>query len=758
MSQRGRDDQVRWNQRAVTPFIFTTALLFLIGLSLMALGVWYDLPGLLGAYGDPEATWPILVEVVLGAAAFGTWRWVNRRKSRPFAVVLFGLGILTVVVLASASYAACPDVGLSQVWSVVTRVVGLVTNNYDVAQFASTTGCRLGNPPLALQFARLAQLMVLLVAATGAVIALLPGQVARVATRSARRIWLVVGVDDTASVMLPALTAGAGGGTLAVITTDPFASWLGQARAAGWRVIIGDPHDVPLLRRMLVRGQRRALRGLAVLAADSLETQRLVTAVEHAVEGSTSREPVRALLRIDDPWQAEDWRRRYLGRTARWIVDTISENEVTARLLVEDALVRGADRLLITGHSDLTFAIVAELAQQARERAVIGDTRPMPVVVLVGPTAHEAEEEHRLSQERFGNQVRLEMTIESAARLVDVIERELAVVGALAVLFTEAKSADQRLAARLGATYPGLFVYTRRAEVTGLGAEPLLAQVRAFGMTLDAGSGGRPVDRWERIARLAHEHYLAGHSDSRLPAWDSGLPRFYRESNVRAVLRTLISAVEVGRSWGASKLPAGAVSLDQLESMAQLEHESWIQFYGRHKWTYAATRDDVRRHHPYLLPWGDLPEEGRERARDLVRSMLALLETLGYRSFDDPKKQWQRYRRIGEVTAVRHQEPWTWFTVDGDEMRGESGDWQVTDEAGTRSIKPHIFAATHEHVGGDRYRRTGEVEARPAVQGEVVQSPEGTATARKGQYVMKGDTGEQWLVPASHVGRGYEPL
>ena len=123
--------------------------------------------------------WPIGVQVAAGLVSFGTWRFVNRRNNRPFAVVLLALGILTVLVLASASYAACPDAGLSSGWSVVTRVVGLLTNNYAVDMFEAP-GCETDGVPLALQFARLAQLIVLLVAATSAVTALLRTQVDRV--------------------------------------------------------------------------------------------------------------------------------------------------------------------------------------------------------------------------------------------------------------------------------------------------------------------------------------------------------------------------------------------------------------------------------------------------------------------------------------------------------------------------------------------------------------------------------------------------
>ena len=121
--------------------ILVAGAVYAVGVGLLAVAVSVDLPGFLGAYGEPQAWWPIAVNLAAGLLSFGTWRWVNRRNSRPFAVVLLGLGIATVLVLASASYARCPDAGLSTGWSVVTRVVGLVTNNYATDMFAAP-GCR----------------------------------------------------------------------------------------------------------------------------------------------------------------------------------------------------------------------------------------------------------------------------------------------------------------------------------------------------------------------------------------------------------------------------------------------------------------------------------------------------------------------------------------------------------------------------------------------------------------------------------------
>ena len=175
--------------------ILVAGAVYAVGVGLLAVAVYVDLPGFLGAYGDPEAWWPIAVNLAAGLLSFGTWRWVNRRNSRPFAVVLLGLGIATVLVLASASYARCPDAGLSTGWSVVTRVVG---PGHQQLRDRHVRGARAATPdgvPLALQFARLTQLIVLLVAATSALAALLRTQVDRVAVRWSPRLSVVLGLD-----------------------------------------------------------------------------------------------------------------------------------------------------------------------------------------------------------------------------------------------------------------------------------------------------------------------------------------------------------------------------------------------------------------------------------------------------------------------------------------------------------------------------------------------------------------------------------
>ncbi len=759
------DTKAQRKRTDLAPWVMSIAgAAYAVGVVLFALAVYVELPGVLDAFGDPEAFWPITVTLGAGVLAFGTWRWVNRRNSRPFAVVLLGLGIATVLVLATAAYSRCPDAELSRFWSVVTRVVGLVTNNYAVDMFEEPS-CEANGVPLALQFARLAQLIVLLVAATSAVTALLRSQVDRIAVRLSPRLSVVLGADLTSAPLLTALGVDAERYTLAALTSDPLAPWVGQARAAGWRVVVTDARQLESVSRLLTRpGRRHALHRLAILAADSTESQRLMALVQDAVEDKkpvTGTNAVRVLLRIDEAWQAEDLRRRYLSRIPTWIVDTISENEVTARLLVDDMVERGVDHVLLSGHSDLTFAVVAELAQRGREAELVARTEQsgMPGVTIIGPHADQVIEEHALAQGRFGNTQLDRVRAETTRELDDVVRECVDQYQAPAIVFSgDVSVADQRQASRLGTSYARLLVYSRHDEVTGLGTDPLLAQVRTFGSTLDAGQG-RPVDNWERIARLVHEDYVRTYPDPDDPArkpWDELQP-FYRESNVRQVLTVLGSAVAVGRSWGASAEAATPPSAEQVDEMARREHESWLEHLKRSGWTWGATRDRVAKKHPDLLPWDQLSDPSREKNRAFVVETLALLETLGYRSFDDPYATWLHFRRRGEVTAVRRDEAWSWTTSDGTVLRGKAGDWEVFDEDGaSRSVAASIFERTHEPLGGDRWRRVGEVRGRQARPGEVVHSLEGDLTARPGQWVLHGVAGEEWLVSAEHLEESYD--
>jgi hypothetical protein len=126
-------------------------------------------------------------------------------------------------------------------------------------------------------------------------------------------------------------------------------------------------------------------------------------------------------------------------------------------------------------------------------------------------------------------------------------------------------------------------------------------------------------------------------------------------------------------------------------------------------------------------------------------------------SGDRFRPPWQRFQRSGTVNAQRLEKPRTWKTESGQALHAQAGDWLVSDGTGRFwSVRDDIFRATYRNVGGDTWKRTGVVLARPARAGEVVDTLEGTVVAAEGDWVVQGGRGEQWPVPKDDFARHYE--
>jgi hypothetical protein len=233
---------------------------------------------------------------------------------------------------------------------------------------------------------------------------------------------------------------------------------------------------------------------------------------------------------------------------------------------------------------------------------------------------------------------------------------------------------------------------------------------------------------------------------------------------VRLVTATLAGAEAVGRNWGpAPSARSGEVTTsvlpDQLRQLAKLEHASWLQFYRENRWSYGSPRNDARRVHDALVARGPLPENYKKRAIGNVKDALSILYALGYRSSRPADRPWLNVTRRGEVTATVLETDWRWQAKTGDWLQARAGDYQVrNDEGETWSVEPEIFNRTYEHVGYDRWRRTGRVSAQRAVPGELVITLEGPVTAHPGDWVIKGTAGEQWITSAEHFQKSYKVM
>ena len=117
---------------------------------------------------------------------------------------------------------------------------------------------------------------------------------------------------------------------------------------------------------------------------------------------------------------------------------------------------------------------------------------------------------------------------------------------------------------------------------------------------------------------------------------------------------------------------------------------------------------------------------------------------------------WRRFARVGTVSAQRLDTQMSWTTGGGDALVGRPGDWRVTDGERVWTVAAEEFDRSYVAVEGG-FRRRGVVRARLGRPGEVVCTLEGDATVAAGDWVVEGEGGERWPVPAERFAQAYEP-
>jgi hypothetical protein len=788
-------DRRGWNVLAIS-----LVALYLIGVGILAVAAPIRRPlhnPVLEAYTRPTSWWPILVQVLLGAGSFLAYYWPRRRETRSFSLLLTTGLAATALILGFLGYWNCNgSQQQSPFWTPLTLALNLFVGNVEVCDNGAYSY------PLALQIARLFGLLLLAIAALGIAATVFRAQADRLQVRFARALVIMVGLTDESIGLLRRLSADRDSRTaLAVLVEDAGNPLIKMARGLGAKVAICDIDDPPALRTLLTSQARFGVRALYAVSADvsvNLRWASQFRAIADTTKPSTSDMPPRMIVRIDDPWQAEYWRRTNAYRTGergksasvRWMSDALSVYEVTAALILDRILTGAYDRLVLVGSSPLALAVCAELAQREREGTLL-NARPapsFPQLVMFGPDAEVLRQQHRLRQERFGNSADWDLitvaTVEpTSANLRELLRNDRRPA---LILADDPAQSTPALATFMAALNPGWTIFDWSTTTRGVAAEPVMEKLYPFGLTTEAASGW-PVDSWERAARVVHENYRllhVPHPDPAVPshrAWDDGLDPFLKESNVRLVTTTLAAAESVGRSWGPSTATPQPPDAEQLDRMAQLEHASWLKHHVDNGWRYGARRSDSAKVHPAMVGWEQLDPANREKTRQNVLAALSTLEGLGYRSTpaglavppppaaaalingariagDDPAG-WIRVSRTGEVTASVVDEAWTWTNAAGEVLHAKPGDWRVSNADGdVWSVAPEIFETTYEQIAANRWRRIGEINARPAVEGEVVESLEGPERARAGDWVMEGPAGERWVTSAAHFQANYSRL
>ncbi len=152
----------------------------------------------------------------------------------------------------------------------------------------------------------------------------------------------------------------------------------------------------------------------------------------------------------------------------------------------------------------------------------------------------------------------------------------------------------------------------------------------------------------EIIARALHDVYVHARLGER---WEYGperdekerttpsiapwneLDESFRDANRDQAAHTAVKLAAVGceleelADWHHQPF---AFTTDEVELLAEMEHERWNVDQRRHGWK-LGPRDDERKRSPYLVPWSDLPDDVKEYDREFVRGLPTILAKLGYR-------------------------------------------------------------------------------------------------------------------------------
>jgi len=709
----------------------------------------------------PNAWATIALVLLLGGACVLLARLTGRATTGLVGSVVVG----ATVALAIPVYLHCEN-GQAPGWTALAWTLSLFLGSVQ-EPFGSSPSCP-APMPLALQLARLLALAATFLGLGALFVALFADWRDRFRVRWARSLTIVVGLDEEIARLAGQLAATSGE-TVAVVADGAAPAHVQAVRAAGARFIAGDPRR--FLRSRTFRNVRDAVKTVYVLPPDLTEALETVAAVQQVFRRRPDRGPLRIIVRVDDPWQADDWRRLQVNPSSGTLVDTVGPHGSAARSIAAVAAESRYDRIVVVGDSALAAAILDEDTERHTEAATLG---PTPALTFLAPEASLLREDHNLRRRRAGratggtDRVAFVDEAPDAETVTALLDGGSA---PLVVLADHPSREQSRLAERVALRRPDAAVVVREDGVQGLSSSRVMPNLRPLGVSLlttDPRTGRLelPEDGWVRVARQLHEHYLAqaatpaGVGPSKLP-WDELAP-FYRESNLRRLAVALEIAVAAGRTWlrprGADARPC-PMTQAEVERYAPVEHESWRRQHLEAGWRPGRRRTERfrwHRRHPELVDWEELSPASRGYTEAGLEQTYRLLEAVGYVPYLTP--DWQRYSRTGQVTAVPRDEPWQWQAPSGHLMQAAPGGWQVTGADGVAwSIDGASFARTYEHVGGDTYRRMGTVWVRTGRAGESVLTAEGPETVRDGDVVVRDDEGLTWVVGPSVFATGYVP-
>jgi hypothetical protein len=144
----------------------------------------------------------------------------------------------------------------------------------------------------------------------------------------------------------------------------------------------------------------------------------------------------------------------------------------------------------------------------------------------------------------------------------------------------------------------------------------------------------------EKIAIQIHNYYLQEQSEgpkTQSPAFESwdDLSEEYKESNRGQAFDIQRKLKETNYGWKpvvktSKGLNEDIITPEDMELMAEMEHDRWMKEKKENGWKYGEVRDNDKKITPYLLPYEDLDEDAKDLDRNAVNAIPEIMENAGF--------------------------------------------------------------------------------------------------------------------------------
>ncbi len=451
------------------------------------------------------------------------------------------------------------------------------------------------------------------------------------------------------------------GERVVAIEQDEENDFIRQCRDLGAIVLVGDMASPLLLRRA---GVQRARYLFAVSGDDGANAEVAVNACGLVPSGRASR-PLTCAVHIFDPQLCLLLRERELAalgpKGSR--LEFFNTFDLGARILLGEHPATDPDgaagarigQMIVVGVGQLGESLIVTAARQWHARR--GPEGPRLRVTLVDLNATQIAKSlsvHYPSLARACELVPRDMDVRSPEFHQATFLTEACAQGAANVyvcLDDDSFSLSTALALVQPLREQEPTVVVRMTEEAGLATllrdveEGSFRHLRSFGL-LDRTCRPELVlhGTHEIIARAIHDEYrrqrkAAGETPETNPSivpWDDLSERLKESNRQQAAhlgvkLKAVGCAIALLTDWDE---PPFAFRPDEVEALARMEHERWKEELERAGWRHGPPpKDPVKKTHPCLVPYDQLPDGEKEKDRNTVREIPRFLAQVGFRVY-----------------------------------------------------------------------------------------------------------------------------